>query len=69
MAVDILSKNFLNDGTAHLTLTNGGGRIVGTLIITDQKTVEDVQSRNAVSIEFKYKAFTTIQEVGNPESK
>ncbi len=69
MALDIQSKNFLNDGTAHLTLINGGGRIIGTLILTDQKIVEDVQSRNAVAIEFKYRPFATIQEVGAQEVK
>ncbi len=69
MALDITSKEFLIDGTARLLLSNGGGRIVGTLIVTDLKTVEDLQSRNAVSVDFKYRAFSTIKEVGEPEVK
>ncbi len=69
MALDIVNKEFLIDGTARLLLSNGGGRIVGTLIVTDLKTVEDLQSRNAVSVDFKYRSFSTIKEVGETEVK
>lgn len=64
MALTIQNSSFANNGTATLTITNGDGRIVGTILLTDIKVVEDVRSRNATSMEFKYTPMTSIVEVG-----
>lgn len=65
MALTIQNSAFANNGTATLTITNGDGRIVGTIILTDIKVVEDVRSRNATAMEFKYSSMTSIVEVGD----
>lgn len=73
MALTIQNSAFANNGTATLTITNGDGRIVGTIILTDIKVVEDVRWRNATSLQFGYTPMLTIGsgdekkvEGGNP---